>query len=232
MTKKSLLITLIVALSTLLVWCNKDIDNEDIVPDNQQQVIKDFWLDFSDYIYEWFNDSWGMDIYSTWDYLSWGRNWKRTFYYSNGQIASEQYFKDGHINGGWTWYYPTYWIYVYYMTWDKIYEHYIEKPEWIWIEEEPTWWLMYTDICEDWTRNCLWTDYLSAKNVETEKSVVESTTYFEDWNLIWIEIKWNRYSADEYKTMSDEEKDALFTSDEDELMYWYYHLSTEKLPLR
>ena len=232
MKKKSLIITLVISTFLMLAWCNSNEKVDEKIENsfNQQEGnARDFWLDFSDYTYAWIDDEWNMYIYSTWTYNEqWLPEWKWVAYYSNGQIKSEWYFENWVIQGTQTLYYPTYWNYLYFMTWDKIMAWYGGDPTEI--EEKPTWRLESTINYKDWVLDGLTIQYRSTQNIETKESVIDYKVYHEKWNQVRIEIKWNRYPMDDRKKMSKEEQDAIFEDEDDEYMYWYYELFSEKLP--
>ena len=233
--KKSLIIALVIFTFMLLAWCdvNEEVGKKIENPYNQtqEQDVRDFWLDFSDYEYYWYDDVWHMREYFTWSYNeSWLPDWKWTIYYENGQIAQEWYFENWLEQWVFTWYSPTYWNYIYYLSWDYIHEEYIEIPKWLAIEKnKPTWWLAYVQNFENWVKNWLYVDYLSQRNIETNENIVNHMTYFENWEELWTEIWWKKYTAEDLDKMSEEEFDILFSIPDIE--EWYYYLIWEKAPL-
>lgn len=234
MNKKSLIITLVISTFMLLMWCSsneKEIKSEVKLTDNQnqEQRVKSFWLDFSAYNYEWFDSKWKMNVYSTGWYSGVLAEWKWVFYYWNGQIALEWNYVNWYEEWVRTWYIPTYWNYLYYLTWESIVEQLVEKPNDSWIEKEPTWWLDYVMRYEKWVENWLSIGYGISKKMDTNERYIAYQQYFENWHATRIDISWIRYSFEEISSLSDEEFKELIS---DPIQTWYYYLLPEKTGLK
>ena len=165
--KKSLVITFLFFVFMLFTWCVFDYDKS-IFSNNHNESIESWysWLDFSDYVYAWYDDTWYLREYSTWLYNEkWNRDWKRVYYFENGQIANELYYNDWFLEGTAKFYWPTYWQYMYHLSWEDIIKEYIEKPEWLWIEEIPSWWLNYEINYKNWEKDGLSVKYDFLKDI-------------------------------------------------------------------
>lgn len=183
------LILLIIFIVLLIVYIVKNNDSHgwnslsNTADNNNKSWIDRYWLIYTseDYL---LNDElkiWNIDVYWTWYLINWNRKFGEWIYYfENGQIAARWEFYDWKETWERKFYYPTYWNYIYHMSWWKLIEEYMEKPKIELLEKEPSWWIARVINFKNGKLDWAFTAYDIMKNRDNESIELERAEFEND----------------------------------------------------